>query len=54
MIVCKRCLEAIECHEGHQIKKKLDYDDDVEIVDDELVLCEWCEEYHPIDDMWII
>lgn len=69
MIVCERCLEAIESHEGKQIKKECepddtkvvfgDYDDEGNFVEDEYgseecVWCEWCEEYHPIADCWVI
>lgn len=70
MIVCERCLAAIECHEGNQIQKKIDYFDDVNIVygyyddngefvedeysNEEYVFCEWCNEYEPIEDCYII
>lgn len=70
MIVCKSCLQGIEAHEGNQIKKKVDYTDDVEIVQgyyndngdfivddnstEEYIFCEWCEQYELIDEMYII
>lgn len=70
MIVCRDCLEAIESHEGKQIKVECyaldnveivwgDYNDDGEFVEDaygsvEAVWCEWCEEYHPIEDSYEI
>lgn len=69
MIVCESCLEAIESHEGRQFKKKCEetdtevvygnWNEDGEFVKDifgskEVVWCEWCEEYHPIEDCWVI
>lgn len=58
MIVCKQCLQAIESHEGNQVKRKLNSFDDGElIIEDgieELVHCEWCEEDVPIDEMYEI
>lgn len=69
MIVCEHCLAAIESHEGKQIKKECEahdtkvvygnYDDDGNFVEDEygseeVVWCEWCEEYHPLVDCWVI
>ena len=50
MIVCEYCLEAIESHEGHQIRKQLDYFELDEICDEnEIVTCEWCEEDWTVD-----
>lgn len=58
MIVCKHCLQAIESHEGSQIKRKLNSVDDEELIveDDteECVYCEWCEENVPIDEAYEI
>lgn len=44
MVVCKHCLQAIEAHEGRQIKKEIEYDDE-RINDKSEIYCEWCEEY---------
>lgn len=58
MIVCRRCLEAIESHEGYQIKRRLNplADEELIIEDgiEELVHCEWCEENVPIDETYEI
>lgn len=54
MIVCKYCLEAIESHEGKQIKKELEWEDECIRNEDEEVFCEWCEEYCDESEMWII
>ena len=54
MIVCEHCLMAIESHEGNQIKKKLDWEDECTRNEDEEVFCEWCEEYCDESEMWII
>lgn len=69
MVVCKRCLEEIESHEGKQVKKECEshdtevvygyYDEDGNFVRDDygpesLVYCEWCDEYHPIEDCYVI
>lgn len=50
MIVCKRCLMAIESHEGPQAHKKLDWFS----IDEELITCEWCEEDYEPDELYEI
>ena len=57
MIVCSHCLEAIESHEGNQIKRKLSWlnDEDLMLSDDYgRVRCEWCEEKDDLSDMYEI
>lgn len=45
MIVCRYCLQAIESHEGNQIKKKLDwYDWNANSDENDEITCDWCEE----------
>ena len=47
-IVCERCLEAIESHEGSQITQKIDA---WEICDEnEMVRCSFCEEEFRADE----
>lgn len=50
MIVCEYCLEGIESHSKNQIKRRLDYTDDADLIidDNENVVCEWCEEETPL------
>lgn len=48
MIVCRRCLQEIESHNGSQAHKKLDYFDRIKYEDDDgNIKCEWCED---VDD----
>lgn len=47
MVVCRKCLMAIECHEGRQIHRHLSWEDFTE----EELTCEWCDEKFPIDEM---
>lgn len=56
MIVCERCLQAIESHEGNQIKRKLGYINDADLIidDNENVMCEWCEEEHELSECYEI
>lgn len=58
MIVCRQCLQAIESHEGYQIKRKLNsIDDEGFVIDDgieEVIHCEWCKEDVPIDEAYEI
>lgn len=54
MIACKRCLETIESHNGRQIKKELEWEDECIRNEDEEVFCEWCEEYNDESEMYII
>lgn len=55
MIVCSHCLEAIESHEGNQIKRKLGRINDADLIDDnDEVFCEWCEENRDIAEMYEI
>jgi hypothetical protein len=53
MLVCKYCLQAIESHEGHQIKRKLDYCDERQNDDGEII-CEWCEERFDVCEIYEI
>lgn len=41
MRVCRRCLMAIESHEGYQMHKKIIVEDPD---DEQESTCEWCEE----------
>lgn len=50
MLVCSYCLQAIESHEGRQIKRPLEWDDE-RINDDGEVFCDWCEEYFDYDEI---
>lgn len=54
MVVCKYCLEAIESHNGPQIKKRFEWQDECIRNEDEEVFCEFCEEYCDESEMWII
>ena len=45
MIVCRKCLVAIESHEGRKWKKEIEYNDE-RINDYDECFCEWCEEYY--------
>lgn len=53
MKVCRRCLMAIESHEGHQRSEPLIY---TEFYNEEsdVDVCEWCEEEELVDNMYVI
>ncbi len=44
--VCKKCLMAIESHEGKQ--RTLEIDVELELDDTENVVCDWCSDYSNI------
>ena len=44
--VCRRCLMAIESHEGKQ--RTLEIDVELDLDDYENVTCDWCDEYADI------
>lgn len=50
MIVCRYCLEAIESHEGKQMKKEIECDD-IRLDDNGQHVCEWCEELTEYDEL---
>lgn len=55
MIVCKRCMTAIESHEGNLPKRKLSYFDDMDKANEnDLIICEWCDEEYDISEMYEI
>lgn len=47
MIVCKRCLIAIESHEGSVFHRHIDYTE----YEGSTVKCEWCEEEYETSEM---
>lgn len=52
MVVCKKCLMAIESREGNQIHRHLDYDRFYELSNGEEELeCEWCNEMFDCSDL---
>lgn len=66
MLVCSKCLMAIESHEGTQKKRKATEEDLSYIVDmtdaeecganpwDTYSVCEWCNTETLLDDLWVI
>ena len=56
MYICKHCLQAIESHEGYQVHKRVSWEDVspeliIEEGLEEFMVCEWCDEETPIDEM---
>ena len=49
MIVCSRCLQAIESRGEKLIKKNIEFDDE-RINDNDEIYCEWCEEFFDYDE----